>query len=237
MKFIDLNNKYAGKRAFIVATGPSLRIHDLDFLVDEVTLSCNKIFLAFDQTPWRPTFYSIADRLVAEELRHEVGAIPSIKIFTSVARPFVNAPDILWLNDLPSPLIDGEPQIQFSSDINDGIHGGYTVVYTLMQIAYYIGIRELYLIGLDFAFSLSKDTGQKTEYGETILQQSKEGNHFHPRYRTENSRWTAPRLDRQYEAFKLAKHVFEDDGRSIFNASRKTALDVFHRVSFDELFN
>jgi len=233
-KFKD---KFKGRRAFIVATGPSLRIEDLNYLKHEITLSCNKIFLAFKETEWRPTFYSIIDRLVAEELHETIAEIPSIKIFSSVGKSFYSEHrDIYWLNDLPSPIVDGKRQSQFSKDLNIGTYGGYSVVYTLMQIAYYIGISELYLIGLDFKFTKSKDTGMRTAANEVILKQATELNHFHSDYRPKNTCWTEPRLDIQYDAFICAKKAFEDNGRKILNASRQSALDVYQRIDFGKLF-
>lgn len=233
---LNFKDKYKGKRAFIVATGPSLEIDDLNFLENEITLSCNKIFLAFNETKWRPTFYSIIDTLVSEELKEKVKEIDSIKIFSSVCKKNINDGDIYWLKDLPSPIIEGKRISKFSKNINDGTYGGYTVIYTLMQIAYYIGITELYLIGLDFSFTKSKETGIKTAANEIILEQENERNHFHKDYRPTGSKWTEPRLDIQYDAFKCAKEVFKQDERKIFNASRKTALDVFECVNFDSLF-
>src|SRR5690606_31514735 len=57
-------NIHAGKRCFIVATGPSLKVSDLDMLKDELTLSMNSIFMAFKETDWRPTYYAIQDEYV-----------------------------------------------------------------------------------------------------------------------------------------------------------------------------
>lgn len=234
---LNFKDKFKGKRAFIVATGPSLKINDLDYLKNEITLSCNKIFLAFSETTWRPTFYSIIDRLVAEELADKISNINSIKIFSSVPKPFFSKEnDILWLKDLRSPIVENKRISKFSTDINIGTYGGYSVIYTLMQIAYYIGITELYLVGLDFNFTKSKDTGKKTSANETILEQGDELNHFHKDYRPTKSLWTEPRLDIQYDAFKCAKETFEKDGRKIYNASRFSALDLFTKVNFDTLF-
>jgi len=61
-----LKNIHKNKRAFIIGNGPSLCISDLDRLKDEVTFACNKIYLAFDQTDWRPTYLFLADTMVAK---------------------------------------------------------------------------------------------------------------------------------------------------------------------------
>lgn len=236
--FDDLRNIYKEKKGFIVATGPSLQVSDLDYLKDEITFSCNKIFLAFNETRWRPTVYSIIDRLVAEELSSQVDEIDTLKIFSGVTKPFMEErKNIRWLRDLPSPITDGIRQSRFSTNISEGTYGGYSVVYTLMQIAYHMGITKLYLIGLDFNFVRSRETGMKTQADEAILVQQDEQNHFHPEYRQKNAQWTEPRMDIMYDAFACAKQAFETDGRMIYNASRFSALDLFPRIDFDTLFS
>jgi hypothetical protein len=44
-----------------------------------------------------------------------------------------------------------------------------------------------------------------------------------------------PLLDQQRREFSMMKWVFESTGRKIYNASRKTKLDVFEQVDFDSL--
>ncbi|PLX70652.1 MAG: hypothetical protein C0602_03845 [Denitrovibrio sp.] len=236
MSLKQFHNIHHGKRAFIAATGPSLRVEDLELLKDEITLSCNKVYLSFEKTLWRPDFYSVIDRLVAEGSAEKVAKVDSVKIFSSVIKPYIAEDnDIFWLNDLPSPTVDGKRESRFSCDISQGTYGGHTVVYTLMQIAYYIGIKELFLIGLDFNFENSKETGEKTSANEKILVQDKEVNHFHPDYRKPGEKWTVPRLDIMYDAFACARDAFEKDGRKIYNASRFTKLDVFPLVNLDDV--
>ena len=91
-----------------------------------------------------------------------------------------------------------------------------------------------YEMGIDFSFQVSAPTGEKTSAGEILLKNEGEVNHFHPDYRKQGELWTMPRMDNQYEAFKVAKHAFEEGGGIIKNASRKTALDVFPLVDFDK---
>ena len=233
-----LKNIHKGRRAFIIGSGPSLQISDLDRLKNEITFACNKIYLAFEATAWRPTYYTILDRLVAENCNRIVNTLPLKKIFTSEVTPyFQNIKDINWLKALPSPTIDGKRQYRFSTDISKCVFEGMTVIYTMMQIAFYMGIRELYIIGLDFSFSKSKQTGEKTLAGEIILESEGEVNHFHADYRKAGETWTMPQLDCQYEAFKIAKQIFKEAGGIIYNASLKTKLDVFPLINFDDVIN
>ena len=67
--FRSLKGKYAGRRGFVIGNGPSLCIDDLARLTDEITVASNQIYLAFDKTPWRPTFYTIEDAVLWDKIR------------------------------------------------------------------------------------------------------------------------------------------------------------------------
>jgi len=64
----NLCNIHKDSRAFIIGSGPGLRIEDLDKLKNEITFACNKIYLAFEKTDWRPNYLSVTDNLVAKKL-------------------------------------------------------------------------------------------------------------------------------------------------------------------------
>ena len=235
-RLAKLKNCHSGKRAFVIGSGPSLKIEDLDSLKNEITFACNKIYLAFSQTSWRPTYCSVIDRIVARNNSEEIKNMGAIKIFSRTVKSyFKDSRDIIWLRDLKTPLREGRSKYQFSTNLRKGTFGGYTVLYTLLQIAFYMGIREIYIIGLDFDFKVSKQTDQRTPAGEILLKNRDEQNHFHPEYRKPGELWTIPRLDIQYQAFQTAKHTFEKAGGKIFNASRRTKLDVFPHVHFDDI--
>ena len=71
LKFKDIHK---GKRCFIVATGPSLRVQDLDKLHEngEICISMNRIFNIFDKTQWRPDYYMIGDMEMIEDLSEQI---------------------------------------------------------------------------------------------------------------------------------------------------------------------
>ena len=48
---------HKGKRCFIVATGPSLTIKDLEMLDGEITFSMNSIVNLYNKTEFRPNYY------------------------------------------------------------------------------------------------------------------------------------------------------------------------------------
>ena len=232
-----LKDIHHGRRCFIIGNGPSLRIEDLARLKDEITFACNKIYLAFDQTPWRPTYYSVLDVLVAEHNWAAISALKLRKIFHEAVRPyFKDATDVIWLKGLAMPRVAGDYQGEFSTSVLNGVYGGWTVLYPQIQLAFFMGIREIYFIGLDFSFDIPKSTGRTCRSGE-ILEHQGETNHFHPDYRKPGETWTVPLLDLQYKAFSAADRTFKKHGGRIFNASRNTALDIFPTVNFDDIIN
>ena len=142
---------------------------------------------------------------------------------------FPDRPDILWLRERNAP------EQRFSEDCAECVYGGFSVVYYQLQLAFHLGIREVYLIGMDFNFAVPAGTGQMSVHGEVIKSEG-EVNHFHRDYRKPGETWTMPRLDKQQEAFSCAKSAFEQHGGVVYNASRSTKLEVFPKVSFDTIF-
>ena len=68
-----------------------------------------------------------------------------------------------------------------------------------------------------------------------MLESRGETNHFHPDYRKPGEKWTYPRLEYQYRAFRLAAETFALHGRTLWNASRTTALDCVPRIGLEEV--
>lgn len=231
-----LRDRHAGARAVIVGNGPSLRISDLNKLHDCVSFGSNKIYLAFDQTNWRPTYYSVEDHLVMLNNRAEIEAQSgSVKLFLSNLRAHgYHAADTIFAPVIPphsydDPLADPDFPA-FSTDLTRGIGWGSSVVYSQIQMALYVGCREIVLIGVDHRYELPP-----TKVGHSY-RAAGERNHFHPEYRAPGELWHRPNLDVLEHSFARAREGCEAVGARIFNASRDTALTVFERADFDQLF-
>ncbi|WP_375687099.1 hypothetical protein [Pseudooceanicola sp. LIPI14-2-Ac024] len=230
-----LRNRHAGARVFVIGNGPSLHIADLDRLRDAVTLASNKIYLAYDETDWRPTYYSVEDHLVMLNNRDRIAALTdSIKIFPASLRDFgYHAGDTVFMPFRPpasfeDPLSDPDFPA-FSDDLAQGVCWGSTILYTQIQIAVHLGAAEIVLIGLDHSYDLPD-----TRDGNTYLHAG-ERNHFHPDYRAPGERWHQPNLEVLEASYARARQVCEARGIRIVNASRETRLDVFDRADLDTL--
>lgn len=222
---------HKGQRCVILGNGPSLRGDDLTSLQGEVTFAANKIYLLYKDTPWRPTYYNVEDELVAvqndRDIVSRVGPVRKAFFRREFRTRFAEMANTLfyddWHNYRPFP--------RFSTDPATGMFWGSTVTYINLQLAYWMGFEEIYFIGMDFSF-LTPKTFEK----DGLLRGGGEINHFSPEYRKVGERWNQPNLDLQLRAFEYGRDWLNSRGVKVFNATRGGKLEVFPRVSFDDVF-
>ena len=221
-------NRYLGKRCFVIGNGPSLTISDLNLLQNEVTFAANKIYLAFNDTVWRPTFYSVEDLLVAQTNMAEILAVEgTTKIFPHHMLPLLpRRPNHHYARWLP-PADNRSPFREFSTDLAKGICWGSTITYSMLQMAVHMGFRDIYILGLDHNY-----VEPETKLDGALVSEG-EMNHFHPDYRKKGELWHYPVLDRLETSYAFAKTYCDEIGVNVFNASRATKLDVFPKVDLD----
>ena len=225
-------DKYKGRRAFVIANGPSLNELDLHLLKDEVTVACNGIFLKFDEMGFLPTYYTVEDRLVAEDRAEEINKMRGVTklLPRDLSHHLKQDDETIYINFVRdyTKKIPG-----FSDDFVRHVFWGGTVTYLSLQIAYFVGCREIYVIGLDHSYSIP----DKVEVeGNVITSHQDDVNHFHPDYFGKGYRWHKPRVDRMEVSYRKAKQFFDENNVLIFNASARTQLDVFPRTPFADLF-
>ena len=230
-RLFEIKDKHKGERCFIIGNGPSLQIKDLQALWDknEISFAFNKIFLAFEDTAFRPTYYIIEDPLVIKNTKNELKKLGSFpKFFPYIFRyNLKNVSNALFYYLDWDDFYPGLPE--FSCNPFD-LHWGATVVYTALQLAIYMGCSPIYLIGIDFYF---KEPSSRDPEKEHIMIADGEINHFHPNYRPTGEKWYMPRLEHQKKAFLAAKYYSSNHEIDIINASRETRLDIFDRMDLD----
>lgn len=240
-KLRKLHGIHKGEDAVVIGMGPSLRPEDLDYFKGYRTFACNKIYLGFDKTDWRPDYYSICDLLVAENNRDQIinmdfgNALPIHSM--TVRKQLAEQRNALFYN-YNHTITDwtvGQPAM-LTRDLGKGIHsGGFSVLIDQIQIACLMGFSNIYVVGLDFSFSGGIPTGDRCVSGEVLVSEG-EINHFHQDYRKPGETWTVPRMQEQAHAFAFCRAACEASGVNLYNASRKSALEALKRISFDETF-
>ena len=240
-RLAELTGRHKGEDAVIIGMGPSLRVEDLERFGKMRSFACNKIYLAFDQVRWRPTFYSVCDILVAENNKADIlsadfgSALPLHQSVTwSVLRDQKGALCYGYSGTMEKWSI-GESAV-LSHDISRGVlGGGFSVVLEQIQLAYAMGFQRVFLVGIDFKFAQGHKTGVSSASGE-VLVAGGEQNHFHPNYRTKKETWTVPLLAEQARAYGFCRAAFERQGRVLVNASRQSELKELESADFDLIF-
>jgi hypothetical protein len=230
-KLLALKNKYIGRRAFIIGNGPSLRETDLSQLKNELTIASNGIFLLFDEIDFRPTFYTVEDRLVAEDRASIINTL------TGMTKIFPQDLDYCLKRDRHTLYINFLRQYRnfpkFSAEFDQYVYWGGTVTYLSLQLAYYLGIREVYLVGVDHSYRPKAAVDE--QQGNVITSHSNDVNHFHPDYFGPGYRWHDPKVDRMEQAYKETKSFYEANGGTVYNATLGGQLEVFPRVRYEDI--
>ena len=164
-------NRHKGQRCFIVATGPSQSIEDINKLKGEITFSVNSIYTCFSDTDWRPTYYCVQDRVVYEKNCKGIDELKAAQRFISDSIPQAyRKGDILYpTNERFHHCFNGYKfRIRFSDDSSKVVFAANTIVYSAIQLAVYMGFSEIYLTGCDCNYTSPKkhfnhDTNEKIE--------------------------------------------------------------------------
>lgn len=230
--WIALKKKHVGKRGFVIGNGPSLKIEDLKMLHknNEFSIASNKIFLAFEQTLWRPSIFTIADGLVWDKIGHEVHQdIAVVHTRNDVDFKRSNITVRVWKRIKSAYKKTG--QIEFSDNVSLGMYGGGTVTFENLQLAVYMGLNPIYIIGCDHYYG-----GEDDEKGITITHKKEVENHFVKGYRKPGEKAGKANIKLMNASYLSAKKYAESKNIRIINATRGGHLDIFDRVNFDDLF-
>ncbi len=226
-------NKYKGKRCFLVGNGPSLSVEDLKKLSDDITFATNEIYSVFESSGFKPTFYLIEDITFAEKNFNTRSSFEWL--LEKTANVFCSKKNVKYAEYAESDydnlffykLVEGRNG--FSRDISEEIYGFGTTVFSMYQMAFYMGFREIYLIGMDCSFHKVIDDMGTISINDGVL--------THPQYMKETEEDPALYNEsRILIAHERARLMAEKCGIKIYNATRGGKLEIFERVDFDSLF-
>ena len=230
--FTRMKNKYAGQPGFVIGNGPSLKVDDLTKLQGRfVSIASNKIYLAFDQTPWRPDFFTTVDAVLAKKIREEAPKhFKTIHCQKGFVPLFRRCRTVCW-RYFPINLNPPGDQPAFSTDLRKGIQGGYSVTMENLQLAVHLGLKPIYIIGCDHYYAGEKDVQnlQQVEVGEGVQ------NHFVPNYRQPGESVNPATIEEMTICYSHAARWAEMNDWPIYNATRGGHLELFPRVDLDEV--
>jgi hypothetical protein len=229
----SFKNRHKGQRCFIIGNGPSLNKVDLNQLNKEITFGVNGIYLNYNKMGFYPTYYVIEDYLIAEDRSEEINAleqsfkfIPSYLDYTlKKNESSLNFNAFINYRDEPFEPI-------FSKNCARRIGVGGSVTYMCLQLAYYMGFQQIYLIGFDHNYPKLSHEGESS----VITNLGKDENHFTPDYYRNGERLHDPNVLRMEKGFETAKSFLAQNGIEVFNVTPGGHLEVFVRMKFEEVF-
>src|SRR3954464_14150280 len=100
-----------------------------------------------------------------------------------------------------------------------------------IQLAYYMGFKEVAPLGVchSYQFTGTPHAAQVSE--------GRRPNHFAANYFGKGFRWHLPDLEGSELAYRVAKHMFQVNGRKISDATIGGKLEVFEKVNYASLFD
>ena len=214
-----LHNRYSGERCFILGNGPSLSEVPLELLQTEYTFASNFIYKKTLKRDFRPTFYMAEDRFVFKTkgfYKNIANYRCEYLFFPSLYKRELNNVNNNVFFKLDSGLYNTQENlfkdIKFSIDFSKRAYSYFSVIYLQLQLAYYLGFKDIYLLGVDFNYPKNY------------------GNMKHKHQVSDDAM-----LSGQLLGFQKAKNIFEEDGRSIKNATAGSKLELFEKVNFFSL--
>lgn len=220
-----LANKYKRRECVIVGNGPSVTLEDLQKIQKsgKIIFVCNRFYLAYEQMNlnfFKPHFVVSIDPQIIQDFGQEI--IDS----KHKSKVLIGTDQELDLKGsfLSFPIINRLP-FEFCSMPNKKISTGSSVVIAAIQLAYYMGMRKIYLYGIDHNFNYeSKDDDGMVKGGE---------NHFIHNYRN-NKKWYPPLIEEIEQAFEKSDAFLRKYGGMLINCSRVTKLPNIERRNLND---
>lgn len=234
-RLVDLKDRHLGKRAFLLGNGPSVRLEDLERMNGEVIFAANVFYLAYEKLAMRPTYTVCMDLLflkrgakIAEKCGTPLFIAERAENSQELRKNHDNVISFRETRVWPS---DNPDDYYFSPNPTKVVGFGFGVIYSMMQLAVWMGIKEMFLYGIDHTFQLPKDY---VKPGVPVTH-SGEPNHFIPNYREEGEKWAPPSPPKIEAAFRAARIYCESRDIKIWNSTRGGKLEVFDRCPIDEV--
>lgn len=208
-RFKDIHR---GETAVIIGNGPSLNMTPPNHKY--ITFGSNKIF----RYPFTPTYYCMVDEAMMETCPLPEDFKPKemfIRAEAGIGNPIY-------------PVVANG----FSTDITNFVVMGGTVTYAMMQIAFYMGIRNILLIGVDHHYPKTNQFA-----GHQIIAAGDDPDHFRTSdgkpYFDEGKIFNAPELEGTTKSYAAAQELFSKAGGKIINLTPGTKLNVFEKGKFE----
>ncbi|MCV6598920.1 MAG: HAD-IA family hydrolase [Alphaproteobacteria bacterium] len=222
-KTSKLKNKYKGKKCIIIGGAPSINDLDLSKLnnSDYILFSANRGYKLKEKGLNKTHYHFLTDSKFIPEFESEIDKdfADSFIINTDCVKYFKFKKDYSTVSFFHTP--QKLNRFCVSDDMTKYCHSGFTVVSIMLMMARYMGIKEIYLIGVDLSFN-------------------KDNNHFYKDSKGEQGRCLNNSIkdkEGMFNWIKKANKAFTEEGIKLRNASpNPKSLDFMKKIKYSKLF-
>ena len=207
------------ERCFILGNGPSLNKVNFSIFKNQITFGLNKIYL---KDNFVPSYLVSVNKHVIEQSFNQFNKVESTLFLSSkfLNNKRIRKGNVFFLPDLYS-------RTMFHDRINQSICQGHTVTFVAIQLAVYMGFKEIILTGVDHNFI------QNGKPNEVQKMDSDDLNHFSKDY-FKGHDWNLADLEKSEQSYKIANKYAELNGIKILDATIDGNLQIFKKIKIND---
>lgn len=248
-EILERNRKFKGihknERLFILCSGPSIQKMDLTVLKSEITMAVHSFYLHKDISVIQPTYYCNAQWEYNEKITEEVieAYLRDLKKYVEKSQYFFSVKEKRIIDRIqmfaPEEVhyycYGKDSSLYEEVDLCQGIMPVHSVPVICIQLAIYMGFKEIYLLGTEHDFLTTKKYAyfydrKQSVTGDTDITTDVDSNlvmKFSDALADAYALWGN---------YKAVKRIAEQNDIKIYNATVGGVLDVFPRVDYNDLF-
>ncbi len=256
----QFRNKHKGERCFILGSGPSVSLEDLKPLRDEALIALNSFYVHQDYkkifNDQKSKYHLIAPLSdpVSEDNWKEwfmeiQSNIPnSVKIFFGLNNRKPSSKEIIDKHELfqdkninwffSTKNKDDEELTSSDIDFCKNILSSSTSAIWALQLAIYMGFKEIYLIGMDHNYIALKKTKQRFSFSGYLHILEKKHSDQSLLSKNSLSFSYSPNTESLFHTAKIFMHYKKLDNLfdgKIYNTSKDSFLDIFEYRNLEEV--
>jgi hypothetical protein len=214
-----MKNIHLGERCFVVGNGPSLNKTNISLIKDEVFFGANGLYRGLERLGFKCKYYCVYDTNVFNKYYEELLSLESI-LFLGGGRAIDYIKNEERYSDFKKPVLVKRlgvlhSQGKMSTDASKGVYIGDTVIFLPLQLAFHMGFKKVYLIGVDCDYT--------------------KGHHFDGSKADSMGCGVLGEWESQFRAYEICKRTFEEHDRKIYNATVGGKLEIFERKRLEDI--
>lgn len=155
MTLNEYKDKHKGERCFILGNSPSLKNEQLGLLTHEVVFICNRGYKAIDIGLPSFNYYVLSDANLYRDFSDELK--DCVKCEKFVSSSVVKKCGIVDIDAVVFSRKSNLVMEEFPNNILEGWDRVLTVVLDAVIIAYHMGFKEIYLLGVDLNYNINQN--------------------------------------------------------------------------------